>query len=149
IHVVPKSPRIKSGANDLAGFIEAPVIGAAQSPARAIYPPTAIAPLVPMLRAPEAVPRRPRSANPDPFPSRSFSEPEYRQRVRLNGARHGLTAIEVYALRVSQGGGAPLFAWGAARHNAPGTMCAHPTPASRYTGGILGGPWRPRTGKFG
>jgi hypothetical protein len=30
------------------------VIGAAQSPARAIYPPTAIAPLVPMLRAPEA-----------------------------------------------------------------------------------------------
>jgi hypothetical protein len=33
------------------------VIGAAQSPARAIYPPTAIAPLVPMLGAPEAVPR--------------------------------------------------------------------------------------------
>jgi hypothetical protein len=33
------------------------VIGAAQSPARAIYPPTAIAPLVPILRAPEAVPR--------------------------------------------------------------------------------------------
>src|ERR1019366_4390268 len=57
IHVVPKFPRTKSGANDLAGFIEAPVIGAAQSPARAIYPPTAIAPLVPMLRAPEAVPR--------------------------------------------------------------------------------------------
>jgi len=33
------------------------VIGAAQSPARAINPPTAIAPLAPILRAPEAVPR--------------------------------------------------------------------------------------------
>src|SRR6202521_5285078 len=54
---MPKLPRTKSGASDLAGFIEAPVIGAAQSPARAIYPPTAIAPLVPMLRAPDAVPR--------------------------------------------------------------------------------------------
>ena len=37
-------------------FEHPPVIGAVQSPARAIYPPTAIAPLVPMLRAPEAVP---------------------------------------------------------------------------------------------
>jgi hypothetical protein len=57
IQAVPTSPRSRSGANDRAGFIEAPLIGAAHRPASAIYPPTAMAPLGPMLRAPEAVPR--------------------------------------------------------------------------------------------
>src|SRR6185437_1838993 len=55
-HVVLRSPRTRSGANERTGFIEAPLTGAAHSPASAMYPPTAIAPLVPMLRAPVAVP---------------------------------------------------------------------------------------------
>lgn len=38
-------------------FIEAPLMGADQSTAKAIYPPTAMAPLAPMFRAPDAVPR--------------------------------------------------------------------------------------------
>ena len=37
-------------------FIEAPLMGADQSPAKTIYPPTAMAPLAPMFRAPDAVP---------------------------------------------------------------------------------------------
>lgn len=52
-----KLARTRSGANDRTGFIEAPLTGAAQRPAKAMYPPTAIAPLVPMFRAPDAVPK--------------------------------------------------------------------------------------------
>src|ERR1017187_9975850 len=139
IHVVPKSPRIKSGANDLAGFIEAPVIGAAQSPARAIYPPTAIAPLVPMLRAPEAVPRPTQLSGALPSPKLSVAyatawhcRPKNRPRFCLQNAFHDQLASPIHDgnrdrclvnlhadILFLVNNGAPFGKCGANNHNLP------------------------------
>ena len=40
-----------------AGFIDVPEIGLPHNPARAMYPPTPKAPMMPMFCAPDAVPR--------------------------------------------------------------------------------------------
>src|SRR5579871_4724677 len=53
----PRFPSTMSGPRDRAGFMDAPLTGAAQRPARPMYPPTANAARVPTLWAREAVPR--------------------------------------------------------------------------------------------
>src|SRR3984885_7803059 len=52
-----QSPDTSAGPNERAGFIDAPLTGAAQRPASATYPPTPSAPIVPTFCAAEAVPR--------------------------------------------------------------------------------------------
>ena len=56
-HKWAKSVETTSGANERTGFIDAPLIGLAHSPASAMYPATPRAENVPTFWAPDAVPR--------------------------------------------------------------------------------------------